>query len=455
MTTVRKPAAAGRFYPQQADELRETIRRFLDVPQRAPAHPKGIIVPHAGYVYSGPIAASAYARLSPLRGQIERVVLLGPAHFVPVRGLAAPSVEFFETPLGPLEVDQRAIECVLGLPQVERLDAAHAREHSLEVHLPFLQEVLGDFRIVPLLVGQATTQEVAELIETLWGGPETLFVISSDLSHFHDHDTAARLDAATARDIEQLRFEDLTGERACGYLPVGGMLDVARRRGLSVTTLDVRNSGDTAGDWSRVVGYGAWLVVDPAASGGLTAGEEQTLLEIAEDSIRFGLAVRRPLDLWQSEYSPRLQLKRATFVTLLHRSRLRGCMGSLSAEEPLVVNVARNAYSAAFRDPRFDPVSEAELDELELHISLLEPAEPLMFASEADLLAQMRPGIDGLTLYEHGRRGTLLPAVWEHVTDPRDFLAHLKHKAGLPLDYWSDTLVVERYTAISIPSTRV
>jgi AmmeMemoRadiSam system protein B len=229
-----------------------------DAQARAGAAPKALVAPHAGYVYSGPIAGSAYAALAAARGEIRTVVLLGPAHRVALRGLGAPSAHAFETPLGSVAVDREALARVAGLPQVVTSDAAHALEHSLEVQLPFLQELLGDFSLVPLVVGDATPQEVAEVLELLWGGPETLVVVSSDLSHYHDFETARRMDAAASRAIEALDPDSLGPEQACGRIPVQGLLLVARRRGLRARALDVRNSGDTAGPRDAVVGYGAY-----------------------------------------------------------------------------------------------------------------------------------------------------------------------------------------------------
>jgi hypothetical protein len=220
--------------------------------------PKAIIVPHAGYIYSGPIAASAYALLAPLRERIKRVVLLGPCHRVPLRGLAATSADFFETPLGSIAIDHKALDQILSLPQVQLFDSTHAQEHSIEVQLPFLQEVLADFTLVPLVVGDAEAEDVDEVLELLWGGDETLIVISSDLSHYHDYNSARILDSRTSQAIEQLDGTSIQYGDACGRNPVIGLLLAARKRHLKVTTLDLRNSGDTAGDRSRVVGYGAW-----------------------------------------------------------------------------------------------------------------------------------------------------------------------------------------------------
>jgi MEMO1 family protein len=258
MSRIRRAAVAGRFYPTDPVELELAVRQYIGEAAAPVVRPKAIIVPHAGYPYSGPIAGSGYAQIVPLRGEIERVILLGPAHYVPVRGLAVSTADAFETPLGRIPLDQEAIETIASLPQVVFNDDAHAPEHSLEVHLPFLQVALGEFRLVPLLVGSVRPEAVAEVLERLWGGPETLIVVSSDLSHFHDHATATQLDQRTADCVRDFRIADLRGDRACGFLPIGGLLSVARRAGLRPAVLDVRNSGDTAGSKDRVVGYGAF-----------------------------------------------------------------------------------------------------------------------------------------------------------------------------------------------------
>jgi hypothetical protein len=261
----RLPAVAGTFYPGDSAALEAQIDGFLRDARRAardeaPEAPalKAIIAPHAGTVYSGPIAASAYVRLTP--GPIRRVVLLGPAHRVWLRGLAAPSVDAFATPLGDVPLDRVTIERLLDMPQVHLDDEPHRREHSLEVHLPFLQRALGRLELVPLVVGEASAEEVAEVLDAAWGGSETLVVVSSDLSHYHDYATARALDRETTQLIEGLAGSKLTGEHACGYQPVRGLLRCAERRGLHVRNVDLRNSGDTAGGRDEVVGYGSYVV---------------------------------------------------------------------------------------------------------------------------------------------------------------------------------------------------
>lgn len=260
MVMTRPAAVAGAFYPGDpsmlALEVEECLRKAAP-PAAGQRPPKAIIAPHAGYIYSGPVAASAYARVAPLRGTISRVVLAGPAHRVPVRGAAVPRAGAFATPLGDVRLDEEALGRLRRLPFVETSDRAHALEHSLEVHLPFLQAVLGEFRLVPIVVGGATPGEMATLFAEVWGGDETLVVVSSDLSHFLPYGAARERDRGTADAILAL-LPRLDPEDACGAAPVNGLLELARRRGLEVEVLDLRNSGDTAGGRSRVVGYGAF-----------------------------------------------------------------------------------------------------------------------------------------------------------------------------------------------------
>ena len=260
---IRPAAVAGLFYTDVPSDLASEVQGLLEVAsaQRAAdeVSPKAIIAPHAGYAYSGSVAASAYACLSEVSHGITRVVLMGPAHRMWVAGLASVSVEAFETPWGAVPVDQSAIAEVIDLPQVVINDAAHAQEHSLEVHLPFLRERLAHFSIVPLLVGGAEAHEVAEVLERLWGGPETLIVISSDLSHHHDDETARSMDGKTTAAIESLESDAISPEGACGAGPIRGLLIQAQRHGLSAETVDLRNSGDTSGSRDQVVGYGSYV----------------------------------------------------------------------------------------------------------------------------------------------------------------------------------------------------
>lgn len=262
MVVIRQAAVAGQFYPADARELSGTLRLLLDEAQAvASPAPKALIVPHAGYIYSGPVAAAAYSRLRPYRHCYTRVVLLGPCHRIAVRGLATSAADLFRTPLGDVPVDKAAI-AALDVPEVKVFDATHQFEHSLEVHLPFLQTVLDSFSLVPLIVGDATAETVARVIDALWDGPQTLLVVSSDLSHYLTYDQARRMDASTCEAIEKQLADRIDHDGACGAVPIGGLLIACRRRSMQVITLDLRNSGDTAGDKSRVVGYGAWMFLE-------------------------------------------------------------------------------------------------------------------------------------------------------------------------------------------------
>lgn len=265
--SMRPPAVAGLFYPADPHELELMVDADIAAgavsdPAGNTRPPKAIIAPHAGYVYSGPIAGTAYARLRPLAGTVERVLLLGPVHRVAVQGIAVPGVDAFAGPLGPTLIDADARRLALTCPGVHVDDRAHADEHSLEVHLPFLQRALGTdgWQVLPLLVGRAPADQVATVLDLLWGGPETLIVVSSDLSHYHDEDTARRLDRRTAEVVVARDPDHLDPTDACGAHPLAGLLLSARHHGLDVTLLDLRTSADTAGDASRVVGYGAFAV---------------------------------------------------------------------------------------------------------------------------------------------------------------------------------------------------
>ena len=265
MATVRPPAVAGAFYPGNAQTLRAVVNEHLNVAREARAlrssgesWPKALIVPHAGYMYSGPVAAHAYLALEPGADIVERIVLLGPRHHVPFEGIAVPSNTAFETPLGRVPIDETSRRRILALPFVKALDDAHQWEHSLEVQLPFLQVVLDTFAVLPMAVGRATPEQVSSVLDALWGGEETVIVISSDLSHYHDYETAKRMDAATAEAIERLEPSRIGHDYACGRIGVQGLLEAAKQHRLEPRTLDLRSSGDTAGGRDEVVGYGAW-----------------------------------------------------------------------------------------------------------------------------------------------------------------------------------------------------
>jgi hypothetical protein len=439
MASIRPAAVAGMFYPGESGALAAEVARFLGSgdAELAPrlAFPKALVVPHAGYVYSGAIAARAYQELSAARGIVRRVVLLGPAHRVPVRGLAAPRVEGFETPLGAVPLDRAALRSVADLPQVVPSDPAHALEHSLEVQLPFLQTMLGEFFLVPFAVGMASVTEVAAVLERLWGGAETLVVISTDLSHYHAYADARRIDAATLARIAA-RATDIDHDEACGATPLNGLLSCARKRGIPVRLLAACNSGDTAGGKDSVVGYSSFALYEQS-----DAQAGAALIAIARAAIEQKL-LGKPAARLDASW---LERAGATFVTLLKGGELRGCIGSLEATRPLAQDVAENALAAAFRDPRFPELSAPEWPQCDVEVSLLGAPKPIRFADDADLVRQIRAGEDGLILEAEGRRATFLPQVWQGVPDKRAFLGQLVRKAGLPADTPLRNCRISRY----------
>lgn len=443
MVMTRPAAVAGSFYPGQPDVLRGVLAGLLEQaePRASGGQPKALIVPHAGYVYSGPVAASAYAQISGLRKQIKRVVLLGPTHRVAVRGLALPEADRFSTPLGEVPLDAEGMRSLADLPQVVRSEAAHRFEHSLEVQLPFLQEVLDDFVLLPLAVGDATAEEVAAVLERVWDGDDTLIVISSDLSHFLPDALARQIDRGTADAIAALD-PHLNHEQACGATPVNGLLLAARRHQLRALELDLRNSSQTAGDPDRVVGYAAFAFVPEQEAATDEEDRGATLLRLARAEIGRHLGhslAAPPLGGWLNEPG-------ASFVTLTKRGDLRGCIGSLEPRRPLGEDVRANALAAAFRDPRFMPVTREEFNDIRVEVSLLSPTEPLPAPTEAAALAALRPGVDGVIFEYTHHRSTFLPQVWDQLPEPAEFLAHLKRKAGLPADFWEAGVRLSRYT---------
>jgi AmmeMemoRadiSam system protein B len=260
--------AAGLYYPRDADGLRQALRTLLGKRAAEPARlPKALVVPHAGYAYSGHVAAAAFHLLeSPAASQVRHVVLLGPSHRVPMRGLAMPSCDFFATPCGEVPVNSAARQRLRELGLAGVADAPHAHEHSLEVQLPFLQAVLADFDLLPIAVGLAPASQVGRLLEAVWGGPETLVVVSSDLSHHHTHVEAQVIDQKTTASI-LARRSDLSDTQACGAGSINGLMEVARHRGLEVRLLERSDSSDTSGDDSRVVGYGAFALYEHPPTG--------------------------------------------------------------------------------------------------------------------------------------------------------------------------------------------
>ena len=463
MINVRAPAVAGVFYPADRETLATDVGRFIanaSIPQTL--EPKALIAPHAGYVYSGQVAANAYIAWQSQKDKIERIVLIGPSHRTSLQGIAVPTVDAFRTPLGEVAIDSEAIAEITDLPQIVIDDEPHRQEHSLEVHIPFLQEVLGDFKLLPLVVGFVSGEQVAQVIERLWSNESTRFLISTDLSHFHDYKSAQKLDSSTAQSIEAMNPTIIGQEQACGCIPVAGMLIAARKHGLSVERLALQNSGDTSGKKDRVVGYGSWAIfsradqiinIPPEDDWIMLNREGSRIIRIAAQSVAYSIRNGIPPKVDTSSFPPELQKNRATFVTLNKSGRLRGCIGTVQAYQPLIADIVENAFKAAMKDPRFSPIEIEEASELEISISLLSPFEKMSFSDEEDFMHQLRPKLDGLIISDQEKRSLFLPQVWDSIPEKLEFIRQLKQKAGLPSNYWSDTFQAWRFTAISVKSS--
>ena len=452
---VRPPAVAGAFYPDDPGELRAAVASHVGIcPPSSdtgghhavtglPA-PDALVVPHAGYVYSGGVAGAGYRAVVGRRGSLRRVVVVGPAHRVPVArpGIGVSTASAWRTPLGDAPLDTAVAASLVAAGLAVPSDDAHAPEHSLEVQVPFLQEALGGVPIVPLVVGRALTEDVAAAIDFLWDGPDVLVVASSDLSHYHEDATARARDAATAAAILEERVDDIGPYDACGALPIRGLLAAAAHRGLGPRCLAMATSADVSGDTERVVGYGAFALGPPPP---LNDRDRHWLASLARRAIAHELGTGDAYPLADADVPERVRTPGASFVTLERGEELLGCIGSLEPRAPLWHDVARNARAAAFDDPRFGRITPDELEEARVEISVLSPLVEIPAADRTDVERQVRPGVDGVLLAAGDHRGTFLPAVWAKLPEPEQFVGQLVRKAGLA-EAWPAGARVWRYT---------
>jgi len=469
---VREPAAQGTFYPDDPAELTRQVDGFLAAPSTAAPLPPGrvraVIAPHAGYIYSGALAARAL-RLLP--ADTRRVIVLAPSHHVGFDGAALPGCEVFHNALGNLPLDTAACTALAGQAPTlfHILPEAHAEEHALEVMLPFLQRHLKRFTLVPVVVGQRFDAErIARALAPLLDDPGTALVASSDLSHYHPYAAAKRLDQACLDRLLALDAAGLQDQELCGVAPVTCLVALAKAKGWTPALVGYCNSGDTAGDKGRVVGYGAVAFVEsaaarkaavaaapaaapsdrPAAGAGtpplLSPAQQQALLAFARETIAAKLAGRPLPDLPVD--GPLFRQKLGCFVTLHLDGDLRGCIGNIFPVQPLARAVRENALNAAFDDPRFPPLTAGELPRCHLEISVLTQPEPLPYADAAELLARLKPNVHGVVLRQGYNQSTFLPQVWEQLPRKEAFLEHLCLKGGMAPDAWRDPRRMEVQT---------
>jgi len=456
---VREPAVAGLFYPKDPAELAKIVEACLAQAEMQPGFElKALVCPHAGYVYSGPIAASGFRQAA--GRDYTTVVVMGPSHYASLRGASITNADFWRTPLGDVQISEKARilaklppfamepECHVERPSWWRQssrsapaqDTADTWEHSVEVEIPFLQKTLKSFSLVPVVVGSLPPRDAARALLQIVDD-KTLIVASSDLSHYDTYENARTRDRRCVDAICALDGDSIEPEDACGARPIQVLIEIARMKGWHGRILDLRSSGDTAGDKAHVVGYAAIAFYASAGehhapAPQYSAADRKLLLDLARRTVGSVVTTRRLPELTPGTITSMCAESRGCFVTLTEAGELRGCIGNIIARGPLYKAVMDNARSAALEDPRFPAVTERELDRIEIEISVLTPPQPLAFSSPDDLLKRLRPHEDGVVLQIGSRSATYLPQVWEQLPDKVQFLNHLAEKAGCDPDDW-------------------
>jgi len=448
---IRRQVWAGRFYESDPSRLGHDIDRLTKKAQQTAIQiPKGkhlraLVIPHAGYIYSGWTAAHAARVLSPR--QYAKVILIGPDHRIGLKSAAISNVSAYETPLGRIDLHGDCTKLRQQANLFETLSVTRDNEHSLEVILPFLQRYLVDFQLVPIIVGFGDVARLSTALDSIMDS-KTLLVISSDLSHYLPYAEAVGRDRGTIEEIVNLAPDKLirTDNRACGKTPLLILTQMARRRGWKPLLLHYSNSGDTAGDRSQVVGYAAIAFFGDLPADGKDTSDEfgevqgQVLVKLARKTImgKLGMDTSGPafekLDATLEDNC--FKRHRGTFVTLTIDGQLRGCIGNIAPSEDILHGVRRNAVNAAFHDPRFHPLSKAEMERARIEVSILTEPQPLLFQDGRDLIEKLRIHVDGVIIQKGPARATFLPQAWDQLPRPQDFLAHLCEKAGLSSDAW-------------------
>ena len=439
MDKIKEPAVADMFYSGNAGELRCQIKGFAQNNSNTYKYrTRAVIVPHAGLVYSGKLA---YEGISQLDGNIKNLFIFAPAHRIPFEGTALSGFDEWSTPLGNIPVNQDINKDLEENFGAKIFDEAHREEHSIEIELPVIQSLFSDVKIIPVLYCGETPQKIADIISKYYERPDCGFIISSDLSHYLKDGDAVKTDSETASIIESGAVNLFKQGQACGVIGICGLTQFANSRNYSLIRINMLNSSAASGDKSRVVGYGAWFLYEGSKNQFIKEYYSEFLLKLCRDVIMSRFDNSR---LYISHPSV-LNETGACFVTLKKQGQLRGCIGSIIAHQPLINDLVQNSQSAAFRDPRFNPVEKSEMDEITMDISLLSEPKPMSFKDEADLLAQMIPYKDGIIIRDNNCQAVYLPSVWEELPDKEIFLKSLKIKAGLKPEHFSPTFEAYRF----------
>lgn len=439
---VRESMIAGSWYPGSKRELESMLDKFLEkTEKRDLGRIRVLIAPHAGYLYSGQVAAFSFKQVED--ADYKKVIIMGPSHRHPLSGLSIGNYTHYKTPLGEVKISPLAKEMIQKSDLINSIEDVHSMEHSVEIEIPFLQMVLRDFEIIPIVVGRLSEAQREEAADFLinYLDDSTLLVVSTDLSHYHPYDSAAKLDTDSIDAITSLDYGRAGECEMCGSEPVLIAIKIAQKMNLSAEPLKYENSGDITGDKSGVVGYAAIAFYqnksgNPNSNGELSREEQKFLLDLARDTIE--LYVKEGKTLEVETDNPKLRKKRGAFVTLEKGGMLRGCIGHIRAVEPLYLSVRGNAISAATKDPRFPPVKADELDKIEIEVSVLSAPSLIKADSPDEYLEKIEAGRDGIIIEQGTGGATYLPQVWEQIPDKVSFLENLCQKAWLPKDCWKD-----------------
>lgn len=439
MEKIKQPSVAGTFYTDNADELKNQIEQFAkDNKNIYKVATRAVIVPHAGLVYSGRLA---YEGISQLDKKIKNIFIFAPSHRIGFDGLALSGYDFWETPLGKVEINQEINKQLIKDFDATIYDDAFTREHSIEIQLPIVQSIFDDVKIIPVLIGMTSAESIEKIINHFYNDEQNGFIISSDLSHFLKDEDAKKVDLITAGMIETNQIKNFNHQQACGATGIIGLINFASKNNFSLIRIDMTNSSSTTNDKSNVVGYGCWFLLEGDKNTFLKEHYSKFILELCKLSIKSRFIQNRI----EISYPQVFDEQGACFVTLEKNDNLRGCIGSIIAHKPLIEDIILNAQNAAFKDPRFNPLQQEELDDLKISVSLLSAPTQIDFKDEKDLLDKIVPQKDGIIIKDGRYQAVYLPSVWEQLPDKNDFLNSLKIKAGLAPDYFSDTFEAYRF----------
>ncbi len=444
MAKIKPQNAAGKFYISVKEDLLKNLESFKENAKVDYNYSsRAIIVPHAGYAYSGQLAYNGFQYLDK---NVKNIFIIAPTHRKSINNIALAPYDEFETPLGNISVNTDIQNEIIEHFECEYSDVAFEEEHAIEVQLPFIQFNYENAKIIPLLVGNDDVDKVLRIIKYYYINPKNAFVISSDLSHFLKEEEAMQVDILTARMIEDKNVSGFRFEQACGAVPICALATFAKKKKFSLIRVGMMNSSATTGDKSKVVGYGSWFMFEGEKNQFIEENFTPKIINIAKTTIEAKILGKEEINITSyMPYPPVIDSDGACFVTLTLDGELRGCIGSVIAHSPLMVDLIKNSYNAAFSDPRFEPLTREEFDRIKIEVSLLSAPEAMEFKDEEDLLNQLEQDADGLIIRDGKHQALYLPSVWKQLPDKKAFLYSLKLKAKLPKDHFSKTFEAYRF----------